>query len=69
MVTGISLKDLLFKEGLTDFNSVNIDGVSISRNGVLTGSYFLTRHNGAIVLATADKNRGNWPDVKSITVI
>lgn len=68
MVTGISLKDLLFKEGVTDFNSVNIDGLSLSRNGVLTGSYFLTRNNGAIVLATADKNRQNWPEVKSVTV-
>jgi hypothetical protein len=69
MVTGISLKDLLFKEGLTDFNSVSIDGVSLSRNGVLTGSYFLTRNSGAIVLATADKNRQNWPEVTSITVV
>ncbi|OPY28740.1 MAG: hypothetical protein A4E28_01350 [Methanocella sp. PtaU1.Bin125] len=68
MVTGISLKDLLFKQGLTDFNSVTIDGVSLSRNGVLTGSYFLTRNDGVIVLATADKNRPNWPEVKSITV-
>ncbi|HEY3274969.1 MAG TPA: hypothetical protein VGJ92_14450 [Methanocella sp.] len=68
MVTGISIKDLLFREGLTDFNSVSIDGVSLSRNGVLTGSYFLTRNNGAIVLATAEKNRPNWPEVKSITV-
>jgi hypothetical protein len=68
LVTGISLKDLLFKEGITDFNSVSVDGVSLSRNGVLTGSYFLTRNNGSIVMATADKNRPNWPEVKSITV-
>lgn len=69
MVTGISLKDLLFKEGIADFNSVSVDGLMISRNGVLTGSYFLTRNDGAIVLATADKNRPNWPEVKSITVV
>jgi hypothetical protein len=68
LVTGISLKNLLFKEGITDFNSVSIDGVSLSRNGVLTGSYFLTRNNGSVVMATADKNRPAWPEVKAITV-
>lgn len=68
MVTGISLKDLLFKEGYTSFNSVSVDGISISRNGVLTGSYFLTRNNGTIVMATADKNRPQWPEVNTITV-
>lgn len=68
LITGIGLKDLLLKEGITDFTSVDIDGVSLSRNGVLTGSYFLTRNNGTIVMATADKNRGDWPEVKSITV-
>jgi hypothetical protein len=68
LVTGISLRDLLFKEGLTDFTSVSIDGVSLSRNGVLTGSYFLTRNNGTVVMATADKNRPNWPEVKAISV-
>ncbi len=68
MVTGISLKDMLLSEGYTGFKSVDIDGLSLSGNGVLTGSYFLTRNNGTIVLATADKNRPNWPEVKSITV-
>jgi hypothetical protein len=68
LVTGISLKDLLFKEGYTSFNSVTVDGVSISKNGVLTGSYFLTRNNGTIVMATADKNRPQWPEVNTITV-
>jgi hypothetical protein len=68
LVTGISLKDLLLTEGYTSFNSVNIDSLSISGNGVLTGSYFLTRNNGTIVMATADKNRPAWPEVKTITV-
>lgn len=68
LVTGINLKDLLLKEGYTSFNSVNIDGLSLSGNGVLTGSYFLTRNNGTIVMATADKNRPNWPEVHAITV-
>jgi hypothetical protein len=31
IVTGINLKDLLFKEGVIDFNSVTIDGMSLSR--------------------------------------
>jgi len=68
LVNGISLKDLLIEEGYTSFRSVSVDGLSISGNGVLTGSYFLTRNNGTIVLASADKNRPNWPVVKSITV-
>jgi hypothetical protein len=68
LVTGISLKDLLLKEGYTGFNSVSIDSLSLSGNGVLTGSYFLTRNNGTIVMATADKNRPAWPEVKTITV-
>ncbi|HEY3272914.1 MAG TPA: hypothetical protein VGJ92_04070, partial [Methanocella sp.] len=61
-------KDLLLKEGHTSFNSVNIDGLSLSGNGVLTGSYFLTRNNGTIVMASADKNRLQWPTVHTITV-
>jgi hypothetical protein len=68
LVMGISLKDLLLKEGFADFKSVSIDDLSLSGNGVLTGSYFLTRNNSTIVLATADKNRLRWPDVKTITV-
>jgi hypothetical protein len=68
LVTGISLKDLLLLDGYTSFKSVNIDGLSLSGNGVLTGSYFLTRNNGTIVMATADKNRPAWPEVKTITV-
>ena len=68
MVTGVSLKDFLISEGYTGFKSVNIDGLSISGNGVLKGSYFLTRNNGSIVLATSDKNRISWPVVHAITV-
>jgi hypothetical protein len=68
LVNGISLKDLLFKEGYTDFNSVSVDSLSLSGNGVLTGNYFLTRNNGTIVLATSDKNRPDWPEVKTIAV-
>ena len=68
LVTGISLKDLLFEEGVTSFNSVSIDGVSVSRDGVLSGSYFLTRDQGVVKLATADKNRPQWPAVSEITV-
>ena len=68
MVTGISLKDLLLENGYTGFRSVSIDGLSLSGNGVLTGSYFLTRNNGTIVMATSDKNRPNWPAVRTITV-
>jgi hypothetical protein len=68
LVNGISLKDLLFKEGYTHFNSVSVDSLSLSGNGVLTGNYFLTRNNGTIVLATSDKNRPQWPVVKTITV-
>jgi hypothetical protein len=68
MVTGISLKDLLFREGHTSFTTVSLGGRSLGSESVLTGSYFLTRDQGSIKMATADKNRPNWPDVEAITV-
>ncbi|WP_424357341.1 hypothetical protein [Methanocella sp. MCL-LM] len=68
VVTGISLKTLLFKEGYTDFSTVTIDGEEISRDQVLHGTYFLTRDSGTIKLASQVKNRQNWPDVQTIVV-
>lgn len=71
MVSGISLKDLLFKEGYTDFANVTIKGTlekTLSRDDVLKGSYFVTRDQGAIKIATTEKTRQNWMDVASITV-
>jgi hypothetical protein len=68
MVTGISLKDLLFQNGYQDFTTVDVAGKSLSRQQVLSGSYFLTRDQGVIKMATADKNRPNWPEVSEITV-
>ncbi|MCD1294034.1 hypothetical protein CUJ83_03370 [Methanocella sp. CWC-04] len=71
VVTGIGLKDLLFKEGYKDFSKVTIKGSSekiLLRYEVLDGSYFLTRDQGKIKLATADKNRPLWQSVESITV-
>jgi hypothetical protein len=68
VVTGISLKSLLFKEGYTNFTTVTINGTPLSRDQVLTGDYFLTRDKGAIKLATQSKVRQNWPDIDTITV-
>ena len=68
VVTGISLKSLLLKEGYTDFATVTIDGEEISRDQVLKGSYFLTRDGGKMKLASQIKNRQNWPDVETIVV-
>lgn len=71
MVSGIALKDLLFKEGYTDFSNVTIKGTAektLGRDDVLKGSYFVTRDQGRIMIATAEKTRANWMDVESITV-
>lgn len=68
VVTGISLKSLLFKEGYTNFTMVTVNGTPLTRDQVLTGTYFLTRDKGAIKLATQNKVRQNWPDVDTITV-
>lgn len=71
VVTGISVKDLLFKEGYTDFSKVTVKGSdekTYARDEVLKGSLFLTRDQGSIKLATADKTRPNWTDVQSISV-
>jgi hypothetical protein len=68
VVTGISLKSLLFQEGYTDFTTVTVNGTPLSRDQVLSGDYFLTRDKGAIKLATKSKVRQNWPDVDTITV-
>jgi hypothetical protein len=71
MVSGIGLKDLLFKEGYADFSNVTIKGTAektLSRDDVLKGSYFVTRDQGKIKIATAEKTRANWMDVESITV-
>jgi len=69
VVTGISLRSLLFKEGYANFTSVTIDGNELTRNQVLSGTYFLTRDQGKIKLATQDKGRQSWPEVRSIVVI
>lgn len=68
VVTGISLKSLLFKEGYTNFTTVTINGTPLSRDQVLSGDYFLTRDKGALKLATQSKVRQNWPDVDTIVV-
>jgi hypothetical protein len=71
VMSGIGLKDLLFKEGYTDFSNVTVKGTAektLSRDDVLTGSYFVTRDQGKIKIATAEKTRANWMDVESITV-
>lgn len=72
VVTGISLKDLLFKEGHYDFSTVTIKGgateKTYSRQDVLGEDLFLTRDQGKIKLATGDQKRLNWIDVESITV-
>jgi len=72
MAYGISLKDLLFKEGYTDFSNVTLTGPGIeksyNRSEVLGGSLFVTRSEGKIVVAIPEKNRQNWLDVESITV-
>lgn len=69
---GISLKDLLFKEGYVDFSKVIIKGAasekSYSRHEILSGSFFITRDQGKIKIATSDKSRQNWMDVESIMV-
>ncbi len=71
VMSGIGLKDLLFKEGITDFSNVTIKGTTektLSRDDVLKGSYFVTRDQGKIKIATAEKTRANWMDVEAITV-
>jgi hypothetical protein len=72
VVTGISLKDLLFKEGYTDFSKVTVKGAvsekSFNRQDILGGSFFVTRDQGKIKIATSDKTRQNWMDVEAITV-
>jgi hypothetical protein len=72
MAYGIGLKDLLLKEGYTDFSSVTLTGPGIektyNRSDVLGGNLFVTRSDGKIVVAIPEKNRQNWMDAASITV-
>jgi|GEM_PF-3155044 len=72
MATGISLRDLLFKEGYTDFSSVTITAPGIektySRADILGGDLFVTRYQGKIMIAIPEKLPQNWLDVESITV-
>ncbi len=69
---GIGLKDFLLKEGYLDFSAVTIRGAayekSYSRQEVLGGSFFVTRDQGKIKIATSEKSRQSWMDVESITV-
>lgn len=69
VVTGISLNSLLLKEGYTNFSTVTVDGTELSRDQILSGTYFLTRDQGIIKLATQSKGRQFWPDVETITVV
>lgn len=72
MATGISLRDLLFKEGYTDFSNVTITAPGIekiySRDDILSGDLFVTRYQGKIMIAIPEKLPQNWLDVESITV-
>ncbi len=72
MAYGISLKDLLLKEGYTDFSSVILTGPGVektyNRSEILGGDLFVTRSDGKIVVAMPEKNRQYWMDVASITV-
>lgn len=69
---GISLRDLLFKEGYIDFSSVTINGggttENYTRTEVLKEDLLLTRYHGMIKLATADENALQWAGVDSIKV-
>jgi hypothetical protein len=72
VASGISLGDLLFKEGYTDFSNVTIIGGGATENytrpEVLKGNFMLTRYHGEIKLATADENAQQWITVDSIKV-
>lgn len=72
VASGISLKDLLFKEGYIDFSNVTISGggatENFTRSEVLTEDLMLTRYHGMIKLATADENAYQWASADSVKV-
>lgn len=72
VASGISLRDLLFKEGYIDFSNVTIIGggaaENYTRSEVLKGDFMLTRYHGRIKLATADENALQWMSADSIKV-
>lgn len=72
VASGISLRDLLFKEGYIDFSNVTIIGggatENYTRSEVLKNNFMLTRYHGEIKLATADEIASQWMIVDSINV-
>ncbi|HMK46749.1 MAG TPA: hypothetical protein VK436_08990 [Methanocella sp.] len=70
---GVTMKDLLFEEGYTDFSDVTVSGGGTTehynRTEVLSGSLFLTRYQGVVKLATNSTLQPEWKTIHTIDVV